>query len=1100
MKDKRTHKLAKRQPNKAILPKLPEHLLLTSLVVPARHRNLVRRERLLAALHENTERRLILISAPAGFGKTSLLIDFAHDTTLPVCWYSADQSHDDERLFLEYLTAAILRRFPQLKGGRADQWVGDGGRPWDRVGFLTALINDLQERIDDYFVLIIDDFHLVENSEAINRSLDWLLDRAGDNFCLILSTRGLPDLSFLRLTAAGHVFALGGEELRFTSQEIQDLYAQRFAVRLPDEEAQRLAEVSEGWITGLLLSTQRLWHGAMEAFLAAKAKGGLLFEYLVKEVFEAQEPEVREFLLPSSIFPDLSPSFCDEVLGITRSAQILALIDRRNLFINLVDEKNKVYRYHHLFKEFLTQHFRSQNPRAWKDLHMRTGQALGARGRWEEAIGYLIEAEAFKDIGSLLEEIAPRALQEGRFRSIARWIDALPKRIMARHPYLVLSRSAAAIEMGQLSDAKFMSQRALREFLSRKDKRGTALALIQQANIYRFRGKLRRALTMGQQAIRACQGRVEYRSLEARASRILGILYGLLGDFQKSISWLEQALDLYQRVGDEPNAAYVATSLGEALRRQGNLLDADRFSYQALEKWRRFGNMTEESRLLNNLAVSHYYEGDYRRSLELFEEALIKAASSPAPAAEGNILVGLGDLYRDWGRLSEAKEKYQHALRIARSIEDFSLLLYTTDALAETCRREGDLPGARAYLQRALEMVKITGSRLDKARIYITAGLVAVDSGQISEARKKLLEAKTITEESQSSGELARALFALGTCDFASGRKQSALANIQSSLQIARARHIEFFLLKPEARPLHQFAAEKGIMTDYVSELLVRMEATSEQPPPLTLVIGPAGRTDHLEVRALGGWKIWINGQAVPRGALVGRQARELFFLLIDGEARTRDDIGIVFWPDLSLGRMKSIFHATTHRIRKALHGEWIRFDQVRNLYHFNHELDYWYDVEAFEQALASARRRRSEPRAALPEYRAAIDLYRGEFLPEVDAEWADQRREALARSFIDALVEAADILLGINEAAKAANYLTKAYEREPYREDLLRKVMVALALAGRRERAIELYQSASENFQKELGMGASVETVRLAEELRAGQSLPQRLLSYWHD
>lgn len=1070
------------------MPALPDYILTTRLVVPARPRNLVRRERLLAALHENIDRRLILISAPPGFGKTSLLIDFAHDTTLPICWYSVDEAHGDERLFLEYLTASILRRFPKFGRGRMRQWMGNPSRAWDRLGFLTALVNDLQERVRDYFVLIIDDFHLVENDEAITRSLDWLLKRAGDNFCLILSSRGLPELDFLHLTAKGQVFGLGAEDLRFTPQEIQEFYAQNFSVRLPDEEARRLAEVSEGWITALRLSSQRVWRGTLESLATAKTRGGLLFDYLAKEVLDAQEAEVREFLLRSSVLPDLSASLCSEVLQISEPAKLFALIERRNLFVTLVDEEERVYHYHHLFREFLKQSLRSREPRVWKGLHLRAAQALASRGRWEETLPYLLEARAFEDAAKIMEEIAPRALREGRLATLARWIDALPKRVFSSHPFLLLDRSAVAIDTGDLPTAHGLSQKALRRFLHSREPRGTARALIQLATIERAKGNLAKSVSLAQKALKVCQEELRDAYWEAQALRAIGIAYGIMGNLPQSITSLRRALELYRREGDEASAAYVATSLGTALRREGQLAESDKYYYQALETWQRLGNSTEETHLLNNLAVGHYYEGDYREALEQFEEALAKSIAASVPAAEVLVLAGMADVFRELGRLDEAQEKYEQALSLARKIEDKSLLLYATDGMAEVHRQEGDLAGARSYLHRAWELAKPSTSRLDKARVYITAGLVAADSGQLVEAKRSLLEAKKITEEAGAEGELARTLFALATCELASGQVEEAKAHLRISLESARTRRIEYFLLNPRAKGSLQFAASQDIMADYVAELLSRIETLPTLPVAEKEVAKTIRIESRLEVWALGGGRVSLNRRIVPKGTWVGRLPRELFFLLMDRGAQTRDQIGLVFWPDISPERLKYIFHVTLLRLRKALPGEWIIRDPVRNVYQFNQELDYWYDVEAFERALAAARRRRNEPQAALSEYRAAIGLYGGDFLPEVDAEWADLRRESLAQAFVDALVGAAEMLLGLNEASPAAEYLLKALEREPYREDILRKAMATLAMAGQRSRALKIYEEWNQRMQTELNMGLEAETLRLAQELRQGQ------------
>ncbi|MBI2846001.1 MAG: tetratricopeptide repeat protein, partial [Chloroflexi bacterium] len=713
-------------------------------------------------------------------------------------------------------------------------------------------------------------------------------------------------------------------------------------------------------------------------------------------------------------------------------------------------------------------------------------------------VAYLIEAREFSEAARITEEIVPRAILEGRSRTVLRLIDPLPKRIFALHPRLLLARSAVAIDSGKFLEAQILAQSALRRCARRGDSQGTVRALVLQANIERFRGNFGRGIRLGQQAIKLCRETLRDRSLEAQALRTLGILHGMKGDLRQSLVMLRRALELYQKEGDEVNRAYVSTSLGTALRREGRLVEADAYYYQALEIWRHLGNTVEEARLLNNLAVGKYSEGDHRGALELFEESLAKAFAASAPGVECNILAGMADVYRELGQLGRAKGKYKETLQLARKVGDASLVLYATDGLAETHRREGDLAGARSYLRRALEMVEKSPSWLDRARVYITAGLLSSDLGLLKESRTRLVQAKRITELAGAKGELARVLFGLAVYEFKSRQKAKAKDYLGEGLELARSQRIEFFLLNPQAKPLLQLAIDQGIMPDYVTELLQRIEALYTLSSMIEERAEPIPKADRLEVRALGGSRVWINGKEVPLKAWRGRKEREIFFLLVEGKPKTRDEIGVVLWPELSSQRMSSVFHAALYRIRKVLRGEWIVFDPTREVYGFNRQGDYWYDVETFERNLAAARKRKGDPEAALPEYLAAIGLYGGEFLPELDSEWVELRRQDLEKAFVEALSEVAEMLIRLNRPSMAVDHLLRAGEIEPYREDLLRKAMVALALAGQAGKALERFDHSILLLRDELGIGPAVETVNLAQEIRERQPSAERLLSYF--
>jgi LuxR family transcriptional regulator, maltose regulon positive regulatory protein len=235
--------------------------VVTKIVQPSRSRLLLHRSRLVDFLHQQIYRKLIILSGSAGYGKTALLVDFAHETNLPVCWYSLDASDRDPQVFLEYLIAAIYRRFPDV-GARAQavRSSGAGSGDCNAVTEVTlvigALITEIQENISDPFVIILDDYHTVAESEAINHIIDTLLLLLPEKAHLILSSRTLPaGLALTRLAVRQEVAGLGVSELQFTAEEIRILLSQNYQIELSSEQATEIAERSEGWIAGILLTT-----------------------------------------------------------------------------------------------------------------------------------------------------------------------------------------------------------------------------------------------------------------------------------------------------------------------------------------------------------------------------------------------------------------------------------------------------------------------------------------------------------------------------------------------------------------------------------------------------------------------------------------------------------------------------------------------------------------------------------------------------------------------------------------------------------------------------------------------------------------------------
>ncbi len=238
-------------------------VVITRVLRPKRRPDLLRRPRLLDFLHEHIDRKLILVSAAAGYGKTSLLVDFAHDSGLPVCWYTMSEADRDMRVFAEYLIASIRQVFPTF-GQRTETFLASaGGGNLDPGSLASVLVNDIYSDIPDYFVIVLDDYYRGEE-EGINFLLDTILQNLPDNCHIILSGRTIPRFTpkgMALMVARREIDGLGTNDLRFDASEIRLLLAQHYNQHIPLEQAEMLAREAEGWIPGILLTTHSIWKG-----------------------------------------------------------------------------------------------------------------------------------------------------------------------------------------------------------------------------------------------------------------------------------------------------------------------------------------------------------------------------------------------------------------------------------------------------------------------------------------------------------------------------------------------------------------------------------------------------------------------------------------------------------------------------------------------------------------------------------------------------------------------------------------------------------------------------------------------------------------------
>jgi LuxR family transcriptional regulator, maltose regulon positive regulatory protein len=415
--------------------------------------------------------RLTLLSAPAGYGKTTLLAAAARDGAVPVAWYSLDAEDDDPARWLLGLLAAIRRLAPEL-GERllfpADGTELNNTSPAGRTSpFLAALLNDVERRIPDPFVLVLDDLHVVSDP-AIHAALNFLIDRMPPQMHLTVSTRYDPPLRIPRLRARRELFELRAPDLRFEPDEAAEFLDRTLMVSLPRESLELVRTQAQGWPAGLVLLAGALGRIGTAADRSAFVSETLrtrrpVFEFLADEVLGRQEPEVRQFLLETSILDELTPPACEAVTGLAGAGAMLELLVRRNLFLATsatTSGEEPVYRYHDLFTEFLRSRLRQEAPQRVAELHARAAGAVRLPAR---AIHHWLEAGRPDEAATEIERVGDELILQGLLTTVLVWLGSLPDAAYQRHPRLIYMRGICALQKGDLDGLEETLERALAE-------------------------------------------------------------------------------------------------------------------------------------------------------------------------------------------------------------------------------------------------------------------------------------------------------------------------------------------------------------------------------------------------------------------------------------------------------------------------------------------------------------------------------------------------------------------------------------------------------------------------------------------------------------
>jgi LuxR family transcriptional regulator, maltose regulon positive regulatory protein len=570
-------------------------LLATKLHVPRPQPGFVPRPRLVQALSEGLARGRVLICAPAGFGKTSLLAHWARGGGRPVAWLGLDVGDNDPARFWRYVVATLDQEQPGI-AERLGPLLGPPA-PRSFEGLVTALINELAAQPGrDEVLLVLDDYHLVD-AGPVHESVAFLLENLPPGLLLVVSGRADPPLPLARLRARGQLAELRAAELRFSTEEAAALLGAAAGPSLPDTAVVALTARTEGWAAGLQLAALSLRGGTDAAGFVAAFSGSHRFvlDYLADEVLDGQPGQVRAFLLETSVLERLSGELCDAVTGRSGSQAMLHQIERAGLFLVPLDEVRGWWRYHHLFADLLRARLEQEQPGRVQELHRAAAAWSDEHDLGDDAVRHALAAGDPAWAARLVERHVETLLRRSEGATLHRWLSALPAESVRDRPRLCLAQATSAAISFRVEAAEALLDDAERAFAVRGDEPyepsvGRAVSMLANvpALIAHLRGANARlrgdaALASGYNRQTLAQLGDEDRGMRSLIQANVAVVDWLRGQLGPAERSLAEVLAERRAAGEGFLAMRVCYDLGQVQRAQGNL-DAALATYrQALE-------------------------------------------------------------------------------------------------------------------------------------------------------------------------------------------------------------------------------------------------------------------------------------------------------------------------------------------------------------------------------------------------------------------------------------------------------------------------------------------------------------------------------------
>jgi len=855
-------------------------LLETKLHVPRQRRGLVARPRLIERLGRGAESKLTLLSAPAGFGKTTLLAEWlaaAPAGERSAAWLSLDQGDNDPALFWTYFVAALKTAGDGVGASALAFLQAPQPPPIETV--LTTLLNDLGA-IASNIVLVLDDYHVID-ARDVQDGMAFLLDHLPPRLHLVIASRADPALPLARMRARGELVETRATELRFTPDEAAAYLNGVMGLQLTARDVAALAGRTEGWIAALQLAALSMQgRDDIAGFIAGfTGDDRYIVDYLVEEVLQRQSDRVQTFLLQTSILGRLSGPLCDAVTGQGGGKAMLDALDRGNLFVVPLDDRRRWYRYHHLFADVLRARLLDEQPDHVPDLHRRASAWYELNGEGSEAIRHAMTGEDFERAADLIELAIPAMRQGRQEATLRRWLEALPDELFRVRPALSVGYAGALMAMGEFAGVEARLRDAERWLDGATGVRKGPPAPSAEMVVVDEEG---------------------FRGLPSAIAMYRAALALILGNVAGSMTHARRALDL---VGEDDHVGLGAAAalLGLAYWTSGDLDAAHHWYADGMANLEKAGHVSDVIGGAITLADIRIAQGRLREAMSTYERGLQRATAQAAPVARGaaDMHVGMSELFRERNDLDAAT---QHLLTSKELGEHAGLpqnRYRWRVAMARIREAEGDLGGALDLLDEA-ERLYVSdlspnvhpvpalrarvwvaqgrlGEALDWAREqglsvqdnlsylrefeHITLARVLLARPKSDRADRSILEAVGLlerllhaAEDGERTGSAIEILVLQALANQTREDIPAALVPLERALTLAEPEgYVRIFVGEgPPMAALLEAAAKHGIAPNYVRRLLAAVTKTEDDTPVKQGLIEPLSERELDVLRLLG--------------------------------------------------------------------------------------------------------------------------------------------------------------------------------------------------------------------------------------------------------
>ncbi len=1065
-------------------------LLQTKFLVPRYGTELLPRPELLAQLQTAVSKRLTLLSAPPGYGKTTLLAELTEQIETPYAWYQLDASDGDPTIFLNYLIACVrdieATFFPEQLPTLGNTAVSllEESKPTPPERILIVLINELASKLTGDYVIILEDYHLVTNPE-VHRLVNLLLDSGPHGLHLVVSSRTDPPLGLGRLRARGMLAEFRAPDLRFVADEVQ-LWLEKAIPGTAVETAHLLNEKTEGWAAALQIILNALAgtdaQSADQFIAELTGTQRFIFEYLAEEVLQQHPPERQQFLTHTAVLNQMNAAVCNALLDIPNAQLILDSLEKDNLFIVSLDEQREWYRYHHLFRDFLLGKLRRQAPDSIQQLEKRAGVYYESQHKMELAFAHYSRAQQFEAAARVLTVFAREYVERGRVAVLQRYLGELPEAVVAHYPELLLQHGNVLWRLGLVGTAVSRYEDAQTTFAQQNNPAGICRVLTQMAELARSQGDYRQAQSLARQALQAVpENDHPHRAI---ALIVLAKSEGFLTGMDRGRELGEAAVTAARLAGDDLSQrerANILRSLGHICWWYGDPQATLRYCQEALHL------VSPDSPIAANIYITmstpYVYRHEFATAKQFAEQGLITAEQLQLPELLPRAHSNLGSILSRIDQPESGEKHLRQAVELAQGLglESYARVM-AVGYLAQNLCGQGRNEEARQLAEAILWEQAANPDTYEMVVCRSILADIALEDDDLANAQEIFTSLEEIGARRQFRIPLAMVYFGLAYVHLRQNNNSIAIDYAIKSVAILEPLNLwQLFLDQGErAYIVCQALVAAGQTTPFVDELLSRLPT----PPEIEV----SAEKTAVQVQCLGMFTVFVDGQEVTQEQWVSAKARDMlaYFVTFRDKRIPLEKASVDIWPEKD-GQGRA-FHSALYRLRQALRreGENAKYINVRGgEYWLDKEL-FIVDVDEFETAVSGASQL-SNPQEIITQRQQAHDVYRGDYLSNLlYYDWATVERQRLEHLYLHNICELAQAYATESAWQKGIQLLDTAVAIDPLEETYVRLQMSYYAQLHDRNGLIRCFEHLQQTLQAALNFTPATSTIELYNALLA--------------